>query len=98
MKKDELWMLIQEKERQVAKARRGRAIKTIFGYAVMIFILLYWINEPSGFEILGGFLAAIILSGILFMINATVFYHLVTMSEAEKRMLNDLKKQLSELE
>lgn len=98
MNKDELIRLIREKEQQVEKAKRKRSIITILVYAVPIFWIFYITAKPTGFEILGEALVAIFLSGILFLINATVFSQLVTMGEAERKMLEDLRKQLSEME
>jgi hypothetical protein len=98
MNKKELILLINEKEKQVESARLKRSIITILAYAAAIFLLFYLTEKPTGIDVLGDALASIILSGILFLINGTVFRQLYSMSEAENKMLQDLKKRLSELE
>ena len=98
MTKKELIQLIKAKEKQIASARLKRANTTILAYAAAIFGVFYIVNKPTGIDILGDVIAALFLSGILFLINCTVFYQLYSISEAENKMLQDLNKRLSELE
>lgn len=98
MNKKELIQLINAKEKQIESARLKRAIKTILAYAAAIFGVFYITDKPTGIYILGDVIAALFLSGILFLINCTVFYQLYSISEAENQLLKDLKKRLSELD
>ncbi len=95
MDRKELYKQLCEKEKQVESARTKRAIKTILAFAVIIFLLFYFIGRPTGFEIVGDFLVAIFLAGIYFLINATIFGQLFRISESERLMLDDLRKKLS---
>lgn len=98
MDRKELYKQLSEMEKKVESARTKRAIKTIMAFAVAIFLILYFTGRPTGFEILGDFLAAIFLAGILFLINAIIFGQLFRVSESERIMLENLKKKLSDAE
>ena len=98
MDKNAILQLIRERESQIESARNKRAIKTILAFAVVIFIFFYSTQKPIGIEILGYAAAAIFLAGVYFLINGIIFSQLFNASESERKMLDSLKKQLSEAE
>lgn len=99
MNKNALWRLLCEKKRQVEAARNKRAIITILFFAVVYFLLLYLNDRPAGLlEIVGEILVAIVFAAIHFLVNAAIFGQLHRVSEFERRMLDNIKKQLSEAE
>ena len=98
MNKNELWKLYCQREKQVEKARNIRAIKTVAFFSVVIFLLIYFIEKPTGLDIIGAFLVSIVFAGIYFLINAFIFGQLSDVSEQERQMLANLKKKLDEAE
>lgn len=98
MNKSDLIRLINEKEKQFEKAKIKRFITTAAVFAIFYYIILYWVEDPSGFALIGNILLAVIFSGIHCLVNGAIFGHLFQKAEAENRMLNDLRNQLSENE
>lgn len=98
MSRNELWKLYCDKEKQVEKSRSKRAIKTIAFFTVAIFLLIYSLTKPTGFEIIGVFLASIVFAVIYFVVNGIIFGQLSKMGENERKMLDDLKKRMDEAE
>lgn len=96
MDKKELYRLLVEKEAQFEKAKERRAIKTILAFAVVFFIILCWIAEPTGIEFIWLAVPAVILAVVHVFVNASVFGWLSLQSESERRFLENLRKQLSE--
>lgn len=98
MDKKELYVLLSKTEKQAERAKLKRAITTILAYAVAIFLILYFVEKPTGIDILGNFIFSLFLSGINFVINGAVFGHLYRVSEAERSRTEELKNQVSKLE
>ena len=96
MDKNELYQLLVEKEAQFEKAKERRAIKTIFAFAIIFFLVLCWVETPAGIEFVWTAVSAIVVAGIYFVVNAAVFGWLSLQSESERRYLDALRKQLSE--
>ncbi len=96
MDKKELHKLLVVKEAQFEKAKSKRAIKTVLAFAIVFFLVLCWVESPSGIEFLWTAVSAVVISGIYFVVNAAVFGWLSLQSEAERRYLENLRKQLSE--
>lgn len=96
MDKNELYRLIAIKEDQFEKAKERRAIRTIFAFAVVFFLILCWVESPSGIEFLYTAIAAVIAAGIYFVVNAAVFGWLSLQNESERKYLEELRKKLSE--
>lgn len=90
MNKNELWKLYCDTEKQVEKARTKRAIKTIAAFAIVFFLLFYFIEKPTGIEIIGDLLVSIVLAGIYFLVNALIFGQLTRVGEKERQLLADL--------
>lgn len=98
MDKNELWRLYCEREKQVEKARNKRAIITVFVFASAFFLYTYFIERPTGAEIIGNALASIVLAGIYLVVNAVIFGQLYKVSDNERKMLEELKKRMDEAE
>lgn len=94
MDKNELWEQYLETEKKFEKAKTKRAIKTVLFFTVLYFLLIVTIEKTSGLKLLGAFLVALFLGGVHLMINSAVFYHLFSVNEAEKKCLDEMKKQL----
>ena len=96
MDKKELYRLLVEKEAQFEKAKERRAIKTVLAFAIVFFLILCWVESPSGIEFVWTAISAVVMAGVYFVVNAAVFGWLSLQSESERRYLEDLRKQLSE--
>ena len=96
MDKKELYKLLAAREAQFEKAKIRRAIKTILAFAVVFFLLLCLDEKPSGIEFVWTAVVSVVIAGVYFIVNATVFGWLSMKSETERKILEDLRKQLSE--
>lgn len=96
MDKKELYKLLVIKENQFEKAKERRNSITILAFAAVFFVFLCIAEKPTGLEYIYAAFAAIVIAAIHFLINAAVFGWLSLKSESERRILDDLKKQLSE--
>ena len=96
MDKKELYRLLAVKEAQFEKAKQRRAIKTVLAFAIVFFLILCWVETPSGIEFLYAAISAVVMAGIYVVVNAAVFGWLAMQSESERRYLDDLRKKLSE--
>lgn len=96
MDKRELQKQYWELERRFEANKTKRAVQTILAFAVAFFALWYYIERPSGLEILGIAGVSIVLAGIYFLINALIFGQLASKSNAENKILEDMKKRLQE--
>jgi hypothetical protein len=96
MDKKELYKQLAVKEAQFEKAKERRAIKTILAFAAVFFLLLCWVEEPTGIEFVWTAVSAVVMAGIHFVVNAAIFGMLSLQSESERKYLEDLRKQLSE--
>lgn len=95
MDKNELRKRRCELEKQVESARTKRTIKTILAFSVAYFIVFCLDEKPVGLEILGVLVSSIVAAGIHFWVNAMVFGALFRRGEDERKMLEDIDKQLS---
>jgi hypothetical protein len=59
---------------------------------------MYRAEHPTGIEILGAFLASVFLAGIYFYINSLIFIALFSKAQSENRMLENMRKEIAELE
>ena len=96
MDKKELYKLLVTREAQFKKAKERRTIKTILAFAIVFFLLLCLVEEPTGIEFVWAAVSAVIVAGIHFVVNAAAFGWLSMKSETERKILDDLRKQLSE--
>ena len=96
MTKNELWKLYCQKEKEFERAKGRRAIKTILFFAVVIFLIIYLLEKPTGFDIVGDFLVSIIFSGVHVVVNAAIFGQLSDVSAREKMILEDIKGKMDE--
>lgn len=96
MDKKELYKLLAVREAQFEKAKERRAVKTILAFAIVFFMLLCLVDKPEGLELLWAAFASVIVAGIYVVVNAIVFGWLFQQSETERKILEDMRKQLSE--
>ena len=96
MDKKELYKLLVVKEAQFEKAKERRAIKTVLSFAIVFFLILCWVEDPSGIEFVWAAIMAVIMAGIYVVVNAAVFGWLSQQNESERKYLEDLRKKLSE--
>ena len=96
MDKNELYRLIAEKDAEFEKAKTKRLMKTILAYAIAFFLLFCYLKRPSGLDFIGYALISVLVAGVHVWINSPIFSYLVRQGEAERKYLEDLRKQLSE--
>ena len=96
MDKRELERFIWQEEKRIEKARSQRSLKLIAFLSICYFVVLCWINEPHGLELL----ATIVLSPICgvchLLINSTIFYPVFSKNTAEDNYIKELKKKLNQ--
>ena len=99
MNKNELWKLYCEKDKAFQKAKGKRMRYTISAFAIMYFLLFYALDKPNNLEeIAGALVAAIVLSFIHLVVNATIFGKLSDASRAEDEALKAINKRMDEAE
>lgn len=99
MNKKELYILLQEKERQAEADKPKRAVKMMLLLTIPYFMLLYAVEAPKSLgEIAGTLILAIVTSVIGFFINAFAFNYLFGRSNAEQKEIDRIRKQIAELE
>lgn len=99
MTKNELWKIYCEKEKEFQGAKEKRTTYTILAFAVAYFLLFGIVGKPDDLvDCAGMFLAAIVLSLIHFVVNATIFGQLFEASEGERKVLENIKKRMGETE
>ena len=95
--------LYHERKREFAKASRIRWILTFVGF-LLVFCFLFLKGDIRSLfdenikDILLMFAGAIMLTGLYFLINVSVFGWLFQKSIAEGRRLDNIEKQIRELE
>lgn len=96
MDKNELWKHYLELDRRFEANKTKRAVKTILAFAVAFFVIFYSTDRPTGFEIIATAIVSIVMAGIHFLVNGLIFGQLVSVSNAENKILEDMKKKLRE--
>jgi hypothetical protein len=99
----ELRQELAREEKRVDKAKAKRAIITILFIAAVFAGLAIYMDRQNGFnisilEFIGGLLGCVFLAGFYFWINAMIFCTLASKAQAEDRMLENMRKELAELE
>ena len=99
MDRNELWRLIQQKEKEYDRKKFKRFIYTILLYAAVFFVLEF-IRGGSFkvLDILGLAVGCIFIGGIFATFSAIIFGQLNRVSEAENKELERLKEKLSKLD
>ncbi len=95
--------LYHVRKREFAKASRIRWILTFVGFVILFFALLLKFDISSLFntnikDILMMLFASIMLTGIYFFINVSVFGWLFQKNISEWRRLDNIEKEILELE
>lgn len=101
MKRNELYRLIQQKEREFEREKQKRAAFTVTVYTVVLLFVLYaqkQLHLSSFLEFAGDVIFCAVLSTIAFIANGVIFHQLFTVSEGEKKHLEYLKKKLEDME
>ena len=93
-----LYRLLYEKDKEFESAKLKRVLLTILGFAVLYFILLFSIWNPTGLDVLAVVGIAIVLAGFHFFVNACVFLPLAQKGRDESEALSAIRKRISELE
>ncbi len=92
-----LLLQIQETEKKIEHAKLKRNTISILCFSVVYFVIFYVQRRPEGWDVLGEVLAAVVIAGMHFLVNALVFTHLVHIGDSETQQLDRLKEKLSEL-
>jgi Na+-driven multidrug efflux pump len=106
MDKNELYRLIQQKEKEYDRAPLKRFVFTVLGYGVVFCAALLWLHSDDItifsfdglLEIGGAYLAGVFIAGFFVTFSAPVFHWLYESTAREKRILEDLKKQLNDMD
>jgi hypothetical protein len=96
MDKNELRNHYYELERRFEANKAKRAVKTILAFAVAFFVIFYSTDRPTGLEIIGAAVVSIVMAGIHFLVNGLIFSQLISVSNAENKILENMKKKLQE--
>lgn len=98
-RKQELYNLIQLRDKQRQKNIQKRAIKTITFFAIVFMILFYAFDKIISVKsILEYAMVSIVCSGIYFFVNAIIFSQLSDASRNEQDLIDCLKKEYDKLD
>lgn len=86
-------------EKKYQQNKLKRFAYTVLAYAVAIFIIFNAIGiEKTIGDYIGAFVVSLILSGILVTFSTVIFHQLFERSEAENKELENLKKEIDQLQ
>lgn len=95
MDKNKIRKQIIETEKMIESARRKRNAITIAVFALVFFLIFYLVDKPAGvYEILGVAAVSIVVSAFHFFVNSIVFVTLFQRSETERKIIEEMQKQL----
>lgn len=106
MNRNELWRLIQQKEKAFCWARLKRFVLTVVFYAVLICAFGFW-REYEGFSLFSidgivtlaeTFLPSVFIAIPFVLFSTLIFNQLQSCGTRENKILDDLKKQLDEMD
>lgn len=106
MDRNQLWRLIQQKEKEFERAKMKRFIITVLVYAAIICALCFW-REFKGFNIFSidgirtlaeTYLPSVLIAIPFVLFSVIIFNQLQTCETRENAILEDLRKQLKEVE
>ena len=95
--KNRLYRLLCEREKEFESAKLKRMIITIIGFAIFYFYVLYALEKPTGTPIIGCLILAIVFSAVHCFINAAIFGALAQKGRAESDILENIRKEISNL-
>lgn len=100
MDKKELEEKISKLDKEIETRRKKREWKIIFAFTIVFFLLFYFFDKkPEGFmEFAQMLFVSFILSIFHFGINREVFEHYFSADKYERCELNQLRRQLSDIE
>lgn len=101
MDKNELYRLIQQKEKENERNTFKRFIYTVIIHAVILFVILCATDGIAGVGVLELVcaLAGCAIAGVLIVsANAAIYGYLAKKNAGEKRVIENLKKQLNEMD
>ena len=106
MDRNELYRLIYRKEKEYDRAKLTRFILTVLGYGVVFCAALLMLHSDGItistldglLEIGSALLGGVFIAGFFVTFSTPVFHWLYESSAREKRILEDLKKQLDEMD
>ena len=107
MDRNELSEQIRQLEVEYDRAKLKRFAYTVLFYTIIFIVLCHWRGDFESItflsldwflEIGGAFLAGAILSAIFVSFNSIIFHQLYERSASEKKHIEDLKKQLNEMD
>ena len=107
MDKNELYRLIQQKEKEYGYAKLKRFAYTVLFYTIIFIVLCYWRGDFESvtflsldwfLEIVGAFLSGAFLSVFFVLFNSIIFHQLYEQSASENKHIENLKKQLNDME
>lgn len=97
MDKNQLRKQIIETEKKIESARLKRALITIAVFALVFFCIFCLVAKPVGVrKILGTAAVSIVVSAFHFYINSIVFVTLFQRSETERKIIEEMQKQLDD--
>lgn len=99
----DLCLKINELDKKFENNKLKRCLTTIAFYTVVNMILSYFALDVAGNEInltsiLGTFIPSVVLAGISFLVNATIFSGHFTKSDAENATITSMEKRLTEID
>lgn len=100
-KQDELnrlHRLLYERDQDFEKAKGKRTIVSLLAFTAFYYLIFWLTGSPSGVEYLTNLLLALFIAGVHFWANITIFWQLFHKAEEETKILENIRKQISELE
>lgn len=102
MDRNQLWRLIHQKEKEFEQNKWKRALKSILIFAAVLFFVIFaatdFFENRSLLDIIEIAVLCLVYSGVNLFVNAPIFGYLMERNNAENKQLEDLKKQLQEVE
>ena len=101
MDRNEVWKMLQEREKQHERNQLMRFAKMVLFYAAVFcgirylqggFANFYWLH------VLGEILACIVVAGVFVLFSSIIFWQVFEANEGEKRALERLRLELAQLE
>ena len=101
MERNELWRLIQQREKEHERNKQVRFAKTVLLYAAVFCGIRYLQGGFTNYywqHVVGEVLACIFVAVVFVLFSSIIFGQLFEASESEKRALERLRLELAQLE
>lgn len=101
MNRNELWRLIQQKEKEYNRAKAKRYILTVMLYAFVFLAVEFLQGQLAGMDIAAigdTFIGCVVISAIFVILSVPIFKQLQDCGTRENKILEDLQQQLNDMD